>query len=91
MKKFRIRGALGGGFGGCENKEWKEIKAKDIDDAFSQAWLLACEEYDSYAGLHGLRDVEQIIEEDGASEDEAQEIYIEERESWIDYEAEEIE
>jgi hypothetical protein len=40
-----------------------------------------------YDGLHGLRSVDQIVEEDEVDEDEAYEIWREERESWLEYQA----
>jgi hypothetical protein len=87
MATFLIRYALGGGFGGCESEEWEEIEAKDLDAAEREAYERACELYESYAGMHGLRDEEQIMEEDEVSAEEAQEIYNDERESWLDFEA----
>jgi hypothetical protein len=87
MPKFYIRHALGGGFGGVKNASWEEIEAEDIEKATDAAWELACEDYGSYVGLHGLRDLDQIMEEDDVGEDEAIDIYGEERESWLDYEA----
>lgn len=88
--KFRIRYALGGGFGGCENKDWEEIEAEDLDEANTIAWQNACEEYDSYLGMHGIRDIDEIMEEDDCDEEEAEAERNEDRESWIEYEAEEI-
>ena len=89
--KFRIRYGLGGGFGGCENVEWEEIEDEDLDEANEIAWQSACEEYDSMIGLHGIRDIDEIMEEDDCEdEEEAEEILNEDRESWIEYEAEEI-
>lgn len=87
MPKFEIRYGLSGGFGGCENKDWEVIEAKDESDAIHQAWLLTCEEYDGYAGLHGLRSLDEIMDEEGVDEDDALDIYREERENWLDYEA----
>lgn len=90
MKKYKISYGLGGGFGGA-NEDGEIYEFKNEDEAMRFAWEKACEEYDSYAGLHGLRDVEQIMEEDGIdNEDDAWEVYYEERESWLDYEVEEI-
>ena len=84
--EYQIRYGLSGGFGGCQRKEWEDCDSETENKAVQEAWERACEEYDSYAGLHGLRDTEQIIEEDGVSAEEAQEIYVEEREGWLDYE-----
>lgn len=88
--KFKIRYALSGGFGGVENVDWEEIEADNLEDAENQAYQSAIEEYESYEGMHGLRTTEEIMEEDKVSEDEAYEIYKEEREGWLDYEAKEI-
>lgn len=57
------------------------------DEAIKYAWEKACEEYDNYAGLHGIRDVDEIMDEEGVDEDEAWEIYREERENSVDYDA----
>jgi hypothetical protein len=89
MPKFWIRYALSGGFGGCERADWEEVECKDLQAAEEAAYQGACEEYDQYEGLHGLRTVEEIMEEDEVSEKEAEEIYQEERESWLDYEVSE--
>lgn len=88
MPKFRIRYALGGGFGGTEYQEWEEITASELDEANLIAYHNACDEYDTYAGLHGIRDIDDIMEEDEVDEEEAEEIYREEREGWVEYEAE---
>lgn len=87
MAAFLIRYALGGGFGGCDNEEWEEIEAEDLEAALREAYRRACEVYESYEGLHGLRDEADIAEEENVSAEEAREIYIDERESWLDYEA----
>lgn len=89
MARYRIRYGLGGGFGGC--CEWEEIDAPNDEAASVAAWEAACEEYESYDGLHGLRSVSDIMKEDGLDSDEAHEAWEEERESWIDYESERIE
>jgi len=86
MKKFAIRYGLGGGFGGIENKDEEIIEAKNEDEVNNYAYEMACQEYDSYAGLHGLRDIDQIMEEDNIEyENEAEQVYNEKRESWLDY------
>ncbi len=84
MAKYQIRYGLGGGFGGCG--DWEDASATTEDAANLEAWERACEEYDMYDGLHGLRNVEMIMEEDDVDETEAFEIYEEERESWLYYE-----
>jgi len=87
--KFKIRYALGGGFGGCENKDWEEIEAESREEAENEAERLAIEEYESYEGMYGIRTIEEIMEEDEVDEDEAQDIYRDDRESWIEWEVEE--
>ena len=44
-----------------ENVEY--IEAKNYDEAIREAWLLACEDYDSYQGLHGIPSEVQIAAE----------------------------
>lgn len=83
---FIIGYGLDGGFGGVNNFE--VVQAINIDDANITAFHKACEHYESYEGLYGLRSVDEIIEEDGVTEKEANEIYREERESWLCYQAE---
>lgn len=90
MGKFRIRYGLNGGFGGCEMMDWEEIEANDFDEANLIAYQNACDEYESYLGSNGLRDIDEIIEEDEVDENEAEKILNEDRENWIDYEVEEI-
>ena len=84
--KFKIKYGLGSGFGGANNEEIIDVGS--LEEAEQWAYESACEEYDSYAGMYGLRDVEQIIEEDEVSEDDAIDIYGSEREDWLDYSAE---
>lgn len=88
--KFEIRYALTGGFGGCEMQDWEEIEADDREEANEIAYQNACDEYDSYVGTSGLRDIDEIMEEDEVDEEEAGITLEEERESWIDYEVREV-
>lgn len=78
-----IYAGLGGGFGGAVKIGVFEFDS--IEEAEHFAWEQACQEYESYAGLHGLRDITQIIEEEDCDEEIAEEYYNEEREGWIDY------
>lgn len=87
---FKIRYGLGGGFGGCELNDWEDCDAATLEEANEIAYSAACEEYEMYDGLHGLMTIEDFIEEDGLSEDEAEEAWREERESWIEYEVMEV-
>lgn len=88
--KWFISYGLGGGFGGANNYEVIDATGSvdSEDEANMYAWEKACEEYESYVGLHGLRTQDEIMEEDDVDEETAEEIYNEERESWLDYSAE---
>jgi hypothetical protein len=87
--KYQMRYALGGGFGGCDHAEWEDCESKTEREAMDEAWIHACEEYDSYGGMHGLTSVEGLMEEEDLEEDDAIAAYEEERESWLDYEVRE--
>ena len=72
---WQMRYGLGGGFGGCKNKDWEDLPGVDKEEQANEiAYEAACEEYESYEGLHGLRTISEIAEEDGVSADEAEEI-----------------
>jgi hypothetical protein len=49
------------------------------------AWDLACEQYESYVGSNGVRGIDQIMDEEDCSMEDAEEIFKDEREQWIDY------
>lgn len=93
MKEYKCWYGLGGGFGGARDFEIEEFDT--VEKAEEYAWELACVYYDIYVGLYGLRDYEQIAEDEGLDiekdEDEINEIYNEEREPWLDYWVEEVE
>lgn len=84
MADFYIRYGLGGGFGGPG--DWEVVQCDDFNKAEDAAYEAACETYESYAGMHGLQSVEEIMEEEQCDEAVAQEIFNEYRESWLDYE-----
>jgi len=93
MKYFKI--GYGCGCGGNEDY----ITAKDEKAAVEIAWEYARDDYESYEGYHGIRDMHDIAMEDyGISLDEADDAtydaieqdYIDEREGQLDYWAEEI-
>ena len=89
MAKFEIYAGLGGGFGGAQLQE--TVEGITLEQAETWAYELACEEYDSYAGMHGLRNINEIMEDEDCDEDTAWEYFEEDRNSWIDYYAVEIE
>jgi hypothetical protein len=77
---------LGGGFGG--ERYFEVIQSDSLENAEKYAWESACDEYENYVGNYGLRDISEIMEEDGIEdEDEALEVYNEERENWLSYSA----
>lgn len=83
---YIIGWGLGGGFGGIQNFE--VIKSHSKDNAEKEAYQNAVELYSTYDGMHGLRSVDDIMEEDGVDSDEAETIYNDEMESWLEYSAE---
>ena len=95
MVYFRITYGCGCG----ENEEYFEFNSQE--EANEAAYQMAIEDYESYEGLHGIRSMAEIAEEDfGIELDELdydtamyidiETTYIEERENQISYSAEEI-
>ena len=95
MKYFKI----GYGCGCGDNEDY--ITAKDQKEADEIAYEQAIEEYEMFEGVHGIRGMAEIAEEDfGIELDELdyntgdyidiETTYIEEREGQLDYWAEEI-
>ena len=84
---FEIRYGMGGGFGGAG--DWEETECPDLETAAKEARQLAIECYQGYEGLHGIRGINEIIDEDGVEREEAEDMYWEEVDSWIDYDARE--
>lgn len=87
--KFKIFAGLSGGFGGavclCIHECFSEKEAIDF------AYSLAMEEYESYAGMHGLTGYDELLADNPEiSEDELEDLYREEAETWIDYYVEKI-
>lgn len=80
MKKYLI------GYSGLGDFWYYEIiNAENDEDASYCAWEEACNKYEDYLGLHGIRDISEIMEEEDCSEEDANEIFNNDRESWIDY------
>ena len=95
MKYFKI----GYGCGCGDNEDY--ITAKDQKEADSIAYESAIEDYEMYEGLHGIRGMAEIAEEDFEIELDQleyntgdyiaiEEAYREEREGQLNYWAEEI-
>lgn len=85
-KEWMVFAGLGGGFGGATEQG---MFIGTEDEANMEAWRLSTDEYEGMVGMHGLRDTDEIMEEDDVDYEEAQQIYNEERESWLDYRVEE--
>lgn len=82
--KYAIYCGLSGGFGGASFDGFGEYENEE--EACSDAYQRAIEEYKSYAGLHGILDWEDVREENpDLSEDDIDSLYLEEIEGWIDY------
>ena len=99
MKKYKIYAGLGGGFGGASFEGIYEYRNQE--EADRAAYVMAAEEYESYAGMHGLLDYDGIREDleesgfiDTIDENEIDDMvdnaYMEHMESWLDYRAEEV-
>lgn len=95
MKKFRVFAGMGGGFGGANDYGIYEFK--DTEEAEQYAYEMAVQEYQSYEGSGGIVSWGEIAEnleefglEEGYTEDDINEIYNEEIESWISYYVEEV-
>lgn len=96
MSKYKIYAGLGGGFGGAQYVTTEEFESEEAASRY--AYECAIEDYQSYEGLHGLASFGDICEnpedygldEDFCDED-AEQIYQEEIESWIEYWAELVE
>ena len=86
VKKWAIFAGLGGGINSVCFHEFLETTKSD---ASQYAYQLAVEDYESYVGMYGLREISTIMEEDEVDEEEAEQIYNEERESWLSYYVEE--
>ena len=95
MAYFRINYGCGCG----DNEEYLEFNSQN--EANEYAYQSALEDYESYEGLHGIRSMSEIAEEDfGVELDELdyhtaeyidiETTYTEERENQISYSAEEI-
>ena len=74
---------------GCSGLgDWWNYSIESVqssEDAAYLAWDLACELYESYIGGNGIRDISNIMEEEDCSYEDAEEIFKDERESWVDY------
>lgn len=81
-KDYNIYAGLSGGFGGANYIG--TLRDSNLEEAEKYAYEAACEEYDSYAGSHGLRTVDEIMEDETLDERDAYETYLQEMEDWIE-------
>lgn len=104
MSKYKIFAGLGGGFGGAKEIEIDEFETLDL--AENCAYQRAIEKFESYGGMHGLPTWKEALDEatrwverydddsdedyEQALNDYAEEVYNENRESWLDWRAEEV-
>ena len=95
--KYDIYAGMGGSFGGASFIE--TIDAKTAEEADKYAYDQAWEEYESYAGCHGILSWDEVYDElkeagelDGMTDNEIEDFvndhYQEEVESWIEWRAE---
>lgn len=87
---YNIYAGLSGGFGGVDYCGEAEFASEE--DAMEYAREQAIQEYQSYEGYHGIYGLEDIRNEyqdfgleEGYTEEELEEVYNEEIESWIEY------
>lgn len=83
VQLFIIGYGLSGGYGGIHN--YQVIEADSREYAEGEAYLQACEMYENYLDGINLRDVGDIMEEYEVDYDEAEQIFTEEREDWLNY------
>jgi hypothetical protein len=93
MKYFKVEYSCGCG----PNEEY--IIADSLEDAEKEAYQLAVDNYESYAGYHGIPSIEEVAEDmfevpfDELTEGEVYDVeieYYQQMESWLDYSATEI-
>lgn len=97
MKQYNIYAGLSGSFGGAQYQFTSLCETED--EACEEAFQAACEEYESYSGLHGLPSWEDAIndyceeyginpedfEETDENYQEIEDYFNEAREGWLDY------
>jgi hypothetical protein len=88
--KYKIYAGLCGGFGGAQYIKTEEFSCEDY--ALLEAYTEACDCYDSCARQNGLfNEVDALEENPELSEEDLNDMYVDDRESWIDYWVEETE
>lgn len=87
MTLYLIKYGLGCGFGGAKDSEI--IDFETLDEAQSAAYDMAVEYASMFEGAYGLPDFDEIKKREECSDEEANDIFYEELENWLDYSAEE--
>lgn len=89
LKYWKIYAGLNGGFGGATYQFTTE-EPMTMDEAETLAYEEACTYYDSHSNDNSLFNYEEALEENPeATEEELDEMYQEDLESWVDYWVEE--
>lgn len=85
--KYNIYAGLGGSFSGATYRGTGDFSSRE--SAEEMAYQYAVEEYEMYEGCHGIRSWTDIADEEGLDyeedEYEINEIYEDEKESWMEY------
>ena len=94
MTKVILGYGLSGGFGGIHNYVITEFSENSTSSDWDYyAYDLAKEEYENYAGFHGLDSMEDIEKEfpeldPEKDSDELENIYFERMDSWLEFTSE---
>ena len=84
MMKYKIFAGLGGGFNSVYQHE--VIECESEEEAIEYAYEIACDEYESYGGMHGLFNEENALEENpDLDADDLDNMRAEDMENWIVY------
>lgn len=91
--EFWVFGGMGGGFGGPHFLGSVEGKSADDKEVQEDAWQLVVDEYESYAGLHGILSWDEVktdLEEsadpgDEITDDDVDDAYNEAISGWVSY------
>lgn len=93
FKQFWVFGGMGGGFGGPHFLGTVEGKSIDDPEVQEDARTLVVDEYESYAGLHGVRSWDEVKEdleesadpEDEITDEDVDDAYNQEIDSWCSW------
>lgn len=86
MALYNLYAGMGGGFGGATFQLQDEFDTHDA--AIDYARVLAVEDYEGYAGCHGILSWDEVKDElcdENCSDQDVDDLYNEEIEGWIEY------